>query len=57
MTYYGNVGITYEIEVKRPNETQIPFLCFLNFTAGGGGLGELVQVTHFIATYPNGDLG
>lgn len=43
-TYYGEVGKTYELEVKRPNEHQLPFLCFLNFTAGGGALGELVQV-------------
>ncbi|XP_072397274.1 uncharacterized protein [Diabrotica undecimpunctata] len=45
MTYYGYVGITYEIEIKRPSETQIPFVCFLNFTAGGGALGELVQLS------------
>lgn len=43
-TYYGEVGKTYEIEVKRPSEHQLPFLCYLNFTAAGGGLGELVQV-------------
>ncbi|XP_057659141.1 uncharacterized protein LOC130895692 [Diorhabda carinulata] len=45
MTYYGYVGITYEIEIKRPSETRIPFVCFLNFTAGGGALGELVQLS------------
>lgn len=44
LTYYGEVGHTYELEVKRPNDNQIPFLCFLNFTAGGGLLGDLVQV-------------
>lgn len=43
-TYYGEVGRTYELEVKRPNEKQLPFLCFLNFTAGGKVFGELVQV-------------
>ncbi|KAK4874297.1 hypothetical protein RN001_013657, partial [Aquatica leii] len=45
LTYYGDVGYTYELEVKRPHDNQIPFLCFLNFTAGGGSLGDLVQLT------------
>ncbi|KAB0794144.1 hypothetical protein PPYR_13764 [Photinus pyralis] len=45
LTYYGDVGYTYELEVKHPRDNQIPFLCFLNFTAGGGSLGDLVQLT------------
>lgn len=45
VTYYGEIGRTYELEVKRPKDNQIPFLCYLNFTAGSGlALGELVQV-------------
>ncbi|KAL1497855.1 hypothetical protein ABEB36_008740 [Hypothenemus hampei] len=43
ISYYGVVGRTYELEVKRPPE--VPFLCYLNLTAGGGVLGELVQLS------------
>lgn len=43
ISYYGVVGRTYELEVKRP--PQVPFLCYLNLTAGGGILGDLVQVS------------
>ncbi|CAG9812677.1 unnamed protein product [Phaedon cochleariae] len=43
MTYMGSVGVTYELEVKRP--AHVPFVCFLNFTAGGGTLGELIQLS------------
>lgn len=43
ISYYGAVGRTYELEVKRP--PQVPFLCYLNLTAGGGILGDLVQVS------------
>lgn len=51
-TYYGEIGRTYELEVKRPKEIELPFLCFLNFTAGGRSLGELVQVgQYFLYTY------
>ncbi|KAK9883390.1 hypothetical protein WA026_001565 [Henosepilachna vigintioctopunctata] len=44
-TYYGEVGYTYELEIKRPTEKQMPFLCFLNFTAAGGSFGDLIQIT------------
>ncbi|XP_074027638.1 uncharacterized protein isoform X1 [Leptinotarsa decemlineata] len=44
-TYYGSVGITYELEVKQPQQSTSPFLCFLNFTAKGGVLGEIVQLS------------
>ncbi|CAG9863463.1 unnamed protein product, partial [Phyllotreta striolata] len=44
-THYGYVGVTYEIEIKRPSESRLPFICYLNFTAGGGALGELVQLS------------
>ncbi|GLV33885.1 uncharacterized protein CBL_11231 [Carabus blaptoides fortunei] len=42
-TYYGDVGRTYELEIRRPREDRLPFLCHLNFTAGGGTLGDLIQ--------------
>ncbi|XP_044759196.1 uncharacterized protein LOC123316942 isoform X1 [Coccinella septempunctata] len=44
-TYYGEVGYTYELEIRRPAERQMPFLCFLNFTAAGGSFGDLIQIT------------
>lgn len=45
-TYYGDVGRTYELEIRRPREDRLPFLCHLNFTAGGADLGDLVQVIY-----------
>ncbi|XP_068086166.1 uncharacterized protein [Anabrus simplex] len=44
-TYYGDVGRTYELELHRPREDRMPFICQLTFTAGGSGLGDLVQLT------------
>uniref|UniRef100_A0A8D8QS39 CUB domain-containing protein n=1 Tax=Cacopsylla melanoneura TaxID=428564 RepID=A0A8D8QS39_9HEMI len=44
-TYYGDVGTSYEIEVRRPREDRLPFLCFLNFTAAGAQYGDLIQLT------------
>ncbi|KAK7584226.1 hypothetical protein V9T40_005189 [Parthenolecanium corni] len=44
-TYFGDVGRTYELEIRRPREDRLPFLCFLNFTAAGGPYGDLVQIT------------
>ena len=32
------------MEIRRPREDRLPFLCHLNFTAGGGDFGDLVQV-------------
>ncbi|CAH1129091.1 unnamed protein product [Ceutorhynchus assimilis] len=43
ISYYGLVGRTYQLEVKKPPD--LPFLCYLNFTAGGGVFGELVQLS------------
>jgi hypothetical protein len=43
-TYYGDVGKTYELELHRPREDRMPFVCHLTFQAGGGDLGDLVQV-------------
>ncbi|KAG7207416.1 hypothetical protein KM043_009065 [Ampulex compressa] len=44
-TLYGDVGRTYRVEVRRPREDRLPFLCHLNFTAAGSDLGDLVQLT------------
>lgn len=43
-TLYGDVGRTYRVEIRRPREDRLPFLCHLNFTAAGADLGDLVQV-------------
>jgi hypothetical protein len=43
-TYYGDVGKTYELELHRPREDRMPFICHLTFQAGGDDLGDLVQV-------------
>ncbi|XP_049834122.1 uncharacterized protein LOC126278200 [Schistocerca gregaria] len=44
-TYYGDLGRTYELELHRPREDRLPFVCRLTFTASGGDLGDLVQLT------------
>ncbi|XP_025410123.1 uncharacterized protein LOC112683335 isoform X2 [Sipha flava] len=44
-TYHGEVGRTYELEVRRPREDRLPFLCYLNFTAAGGKYGDIIQLT------------
>lgn len=43
-TYYGNVGLTYNLELHRPKEDKIPYICLLTFTASGGIHGDIVQV-------------
>ncbi|XP_033215455.1 uncharacterized protein LOC117171910 [Belonocnema kinseyi] len=43
-TYHGRIGRTYKLELTRPAEGRLPFLCHLTFTAGGQGLGEFVQL-------------
>lgn len=43
-TYHGREGRTYKLELARPAEGRLPFLCHLTFTAGGKGYGELVQL-------------
>lgn len=40
----GDVGRTYELEVRRPREDHLPFVCHLNFTANGGSYGDIIQV-------------
>ncbi|XP_055536271.1 uncharacterized protein LOC129724969 isoform X2 [Wyeomyia smithii] len=44
-TYYGNIGLTYDLELHRPKEDRIPYVCILTFTAAGGNHGDIVQVT------------
>lgn len=44
-TYYGNLGITYDLELHRPKEDKIPYVCELNFTAAGGQHGDIIQVS------------
>ncbi|XP_058457818.1 uncharacterized protein LOC131434755 isoform X2 [Malaya genurostris] len=44
-TYYGNIGLTYDLELHRPKEDRIPYVCLLTFTAAGGNQGDIVQVT------------
>lgn len=43
-TYYGNLGVTYHMELHRPKEEKTPFVCQLTFTAAGGMHGDIVQV-------------
>ncbi|XP_063232233.1 uncharacterized protein LOC134536448 [Bacillus rossius redtenbacheri] len=43
-TYYGDVGKTYELELHKPREERLPFLCHLTFTANGLSHGDLVQL-------------
>ncbi|XP_015171344.1 PREDICTED: uncharacterized protein LOC107063773 [Polistes dominula] len=43
-TYHGQEGRTYHLELPRPAETRLPFLCHLTFTAASRGYGELVQL-------------
>ncbi|KAG8242076.1 hypothetical protein J6590_072970 [Homalodisca vitripennis] len=44
-TYFGDLGKTYELELHRPREDRLPFVCHLTLTAGSGDLGDIVQVT------------
>ncbi|XP_046659628.1 uncharacterized protein LOC124353702 [Homalodisca vitripennis] len=43
-TYYGDVGKTYQLNLHKPREERLPFLCHLTFTANGHSHGELVQL-------------
>ncbi|XP_048507374.1 uncharacterized protein LOC105683642 isoform X2 [Athalia rosae] len=44
-TYYGNVGKTYELELHRPKEDKVPYICKLTFNAPGDNFGDIVQLT------------
>ncbi|XP_046807625.1 uncharacterized protein LOC111683168 isoform X2 [Lucilia cuprina] len=44
-TYYGDIGLTYSLELHRPKQDRLPYVCVLTFTAAGGQHGDVVQVT------------
>ncbi|XP_073842402.1 uncharacterized protein isoform X2 [Musca autumnalis] len=44
-TYYGDTGQTYSLELHRPKQDRLPYICQLTFTAAGGQHGDVVQVT------------
>ncbi|KAK1124804.1 hypothetical protein K0M31_006164 [Melipona bicolor] len=44
-TYYGDVGKTYDLELHRPKEDKVPYICKLTFSAPGGDLGDIVQAS------------
>lgn len=37
--------MTNNLELMRPKDDRLPFVCELNFTAGGGIHGDIVQVS------------
>lgn len=43
-TYYGEVGKAYDLELHRPKEDKLPYICQLTLTAAGGNFGDIVQV-------------
>ena len=49
-TYYGEVGKTYDLELHRPKEDKVPYICKLTFNASGGELGDIVQVIYIFLT-------
>lgn len=51
-TYYGDVGKTYDLELHRPKEDKVPYICKLTFNAPGDDFGDIVQVSA-IRTEPN----
>ncbi|TGZ51593.1 Uncharacterized protein DBV15_11054 [Temnothorax longispinosus] len=44
-TYYGDVGKTYDLELHRPKEDKVPYICKLTFNAPGDDFGDIVQLT------------
>lgn len=50
-TYYGNLGVTYGLEIFRPKDDKYPFICELNFTATGGVHGDIIQVSIFCSSF------
>jgi hypothetical protein len=47
-TFYGDVGNTYQLQLNKPREQKLPFLCHLTFTANGHVFGDIVQVRHVL---------
>lgn len=50
-TYFGNLGMTNHLELIRPKEERLPFVCELNFTAAGGVYGDIVQVNYILSFF------
>lgn len=51
-TYYGDIGQTYALELHRPKQDRVPFVCVLTFTAAGGQHGDVVQVSnHYLQPF------
>lgn len=44
VTYYGEVGRSYELDLRLPSTAQLPFTCHLTFVAAGDIYGDLVQL-------------
>lgn len=44
-TYYGEVGYSYRLNVKKSSKER-PFLCHLSFTASGQEHGDFVEVSY-----------
>lgn len=44
VTYYGEVGRSYEIDLRESDNLKIPFTCELTFVAAGDIYGDLVQI-------------
>ena len=67
VTYYGEVGRSYEIELRSSRVIKPPFTCILSFVAAGDIYGDLVQVvvrdlqlgsfrSHHVYGCPKGEL-
>ncbi|XP_050689048.1 uncharacterized protein LOC126981662 [Eriocheir sinensis] len=44
-TYYGRVGSTYTLQVRKPEKGTLPHFCQLTFIASGDVYGDLVQLS------------
>uniref|UniRef100_T1JBM9 CUB domain-containing protein n=1 Tax=Strigamia maritima TaxID=126957 RepID=T1JBM9_STRMM len=43
-TFYGDRHKTYQVSVDRPKRERLPYYCQFTFIAGGGELGDLVEL-------------
>lgn len=48
-TYYGDRHKTYRMDISKPSPDKLPYVCALTFMAGGGDLGDIVELSfvHF----------
>uniref|UniRef100_T1JCM1 CUB domain-containing protein n=1 Tax=Strigamia maritima TaxID=126957 RepID=T1JCM1_STRMM len=44
-TYYGDRHKTYTIDIAKPKLDKMPYYCALTFIAGGGELGDIVELS------------